>query len=345
MAKRLNTNLTSEWIEAANRLKPRNSRQKIVAYVESYDDVFFWRSILTRFENEKRYFEVMLPSRVNLSKGKKSVLMNIVAKGVGKNMIACVDADYDYLMQGMTEASKKILGSPYVFHTYAYAIENLQCFAPSLHNVCVMATLNDRMIIDFNSYLEQFSESIYPLFVWNIWHYRHNLYMKFSLTDFNRVIDTGHFNIQDPMHGIINVKRKVKNKVRQLEIENPDAQESYIALQKELEALGVVPKNTYLYIQGHYLFDNVVAPMLKRICTTLVRERENEINHKAVHFTQRKNELSCYANSLQDVISMLKKNTDFELSEPYKRLKNDLELFLQAAQDGEPRQMGTNAGQ
>jgi len=41
MGKRLKENLSSGYIEAANRLRGKKARQKIVAYVESYDDVFF----------------------------------------------------------------------------------------------------------------------------------------------------------------------------------------------------------------------------------------------------------------------------------------------------------------
>ena len=119
-------------MEAANRLNSKKSRRKIIAYVESYDDVFFWRTVFQQFENEKQYFEVMLPSHHRLERGKKSVLMRLLARNTGRDLICCVDADYDYLIQGATETSKKMLYCPYVFHTYAYAIENLQCFAPSL---------------------------------------------------------------------------------------------------------------------------------------------------------------------------------------------------------------------
>ena len=124
MSRRLNENLSSLYFEAANKLNSKSARQKIVAYVESYDDVFFWRSVLSDFENEHRYFEVMLPSRLTLTKGKKQVLMNLLEERVGDNMIACVDADYDYLLQGATAVSEKIIHSRYVFHTYVYAIEN-----------------------------------------------------------------------------------------------------------------------------------------------------------------------------------------------------------------------------
>ena len=124
MAKRLRDTITSQYVEAANRLSSRQARRRIVAYVESYDDIFFWRSVLSRFENSERYFEVMLPSRLDhLERGKKAAIMSLIAAGgVGRDMIACVDADYDYLEQGASGSSKTILDNPYIFHSYAYAI-------------------------------------------------------------------------------------------------------------------------------------------------------------------------------------------------------------------------------
>ena len=120
MPKGLKDQISSSYIEAANRLTSKKARRRIVAYVESYDDIFFWRSVLSRFESDKLYFEVMLPARSNhLERGKKAALMSLVSDKVGRDMIACVDADYDYLIQGVTFTSQKILDSKYVFHTYA----------------------------------------------------------------------------------------------------------------------------------------------------------------------------------------------------------------------------------
>src|SRR5574344_2599713 len=116
MSRRLNDNITSSYLEAANRLNSKNARRKIVAYVESYDDVFFWRSVLGKFENEKRYVDIMLPTRnQHLDRGKKAAISSML-KGVGRDMIACVDADYDYLRQGSTESSQQMLEDPYIFH-------------------------------------------------------------------------------------------------------------------------------------------------------------------------------------------------------------------------------------
>ena len=54
MSKRLTHNINSRYLEAANSLRPGGKKKKrIVAYVESYDDIFFWRSVLSEFENEE----------------------------------------------------------------------------------------------------------------------------------------------------------------------------------------------------------------------------------------------------------------------------------------------------
>ena len=329
MSKRLKDNLNSKYFEAANALTSKKARRRIVAYVESYDDIYFWRTVLSDFENDKRFFEVMLPSKMDLKRGKKSVLMNFLeGEPLGRDMIACVDADYDYMLQGCTAQSKRVLDSPFVFHTYVYAIENFQCYAPSLHNVCVSVTLNDHRIFDFREYFQQFSEALFPLFVWSIMLYRNGNYPKFSISDFNRIADPGGFNVQNPEPSIANVKRKVHTKINELQRQYPDAKEEYLRTKDGVKALGVTPQTTYLYIQGHHLFDTVVSPMMSKVCNLLRQERQNEIYHAAAHKTQKRNEMSCYENSLQDIKVMLKKNSGYMASEPFRRVQEDIRSYL-----------------
>lgn len=336
MSQRLKDNLNSYYFEAANKLTSKNARRRIAAYVESYDDIFFWRSVLTRFEDDTRYFEVLLPTRMNrLDRGKKAAMMRLLSESVGTDMIACVDADYDYLEQGSTAVSKEILGNPYILHTYAYAIENLQCYAPSLHNVCVAVTLNDHSIFDFEEYLKQYSLAIFPLFVWSIMYYRSPNYKDFTIVDFNRIVETGNFSVANAAAIIKRVRHKVGTKIRQLQLENPDAKERYLAVKEEIKQLGVSPENTYLYIQGHHLFDKVVVPMLKKVCDELRREREREITEQSIHSVQRRNELSCYNKSIESIESVLKKNIGYISSEPFQHILRDVEQLLNKVQKKE----------
>lgn len=352
-------NINSRYFEAANAMKSKQARRRIVAYVESYDDIYFWRTVLNDFEDDKRYFEVMLPSKAQLTRGKKSVLMNFLEhKGtrgegrgtryegrgagdekptgdtnvLGRDMIACVDADYDYVLQGATDQSRRVLKSPFVFHTYVYAIENYQCYAPSLHNVCVAVTLNDHRLFDFRQYFADYSEALFPLFVWSVMLYRNGHYPKFTITDLNRIADPGGFNVQHPEASLGNIRRKVGTKLNDLQRQFPNAKDEYLKTKDSLKALGVTPQTTYLYIQGHHLFDTVVAPILTKVCNLLRQERQEEIYQAKAHRTQKHNEMACYENSLQDVKTMLKKNNGFMNSEPFRRLQEDLRRFLDEAE-------------
>ena len=51
MAISLKDNLTSSYFNAAHKLYSKKARRRIVAYVESYDDVAFWRTLLEEFED------------------------------------------------------------------------------------------------------------------------------------------------------------------------------------------------------------------------------------------------------------------------------------------------------
>lgn len=329
MGKRLTDNVNSNYFSAANSLRPKNARRRIVAYVESYDDILFWRTLLSLYEDGTRYFEVMLPSHRTLERGKRSALMSLLYGKTGADMLACVDADYDYLMQGASETSREIISNPAILHTYAYSIENLQCYAPSLHNVCVMVTLNDRKVFDLQNFMTRFSEIIFPLFVWSIWHYRRGVYGQFTITDFNRTIELGGFNINRPQDALDNLRAKVMRKVNYMNRQHPEAEQEYKDLSAELVRLGVEPEQTYLYIQGHHLFDKIVMPVMNKVCGMLIREREAEIRRQAVHTTQMYNELSCYAHSVQDITQMLKKNNGFTMSPQFAQMRRDVEKFLE----------------
>ena len=324
MGKRLQDNINSQYIASANKLRPKNARQRIVAYVESYDDIFFWRSVLQDFETDKFFFEVMLPSRTTLGKGKRTVLMNQLGKGLGQYMIACVDADYDWLLQGRTEISKYLCENPYVMHTYVYAIENYQCYAPSLHSTCVMSTLNDRLLIDFEVFFTDYSLIIWPLFVWNIWAYRYGHYKEFTMSNFCDIVSIHDINPRNVEPTLDKVRRKVNKCIGWLQRTFPEGHKTYPQVKAELQRMGIKPENTYLYMHGHTLFENVVMTLLTPICNILRREREREINDLAVHETQKQNELSSYRHSQMPVDVMLKRSIGFKNSPQYQLLKADL---------------------
>lgn len=330
MAKRLTDNINSQYFEAINKMTPKKARRRIVVYVESYDDVFFWRSVLGRYEDDKLTFDIMLPSRnQHLDRGKKAAISNML-KGVGRDMIACVDADYDYILQGSTEMSRQMLENPYIFHTYAYAIENFQCYAKGLHETCVMVTLNDHRIFNFERFLQSYSQTIWPLFVWHVvFLQRRKMTMHFDMCEFNKVVVLPSVRIQNPQWAIEYLSKKVRAKMFQLERRFPKLKDALPETERMLRDLGINDDNTYLYIQGHHLFDLVVSPVVQTVCDILRNEQENDIRDRAVHSEQARTEIACYENSLGKVKMMMKKNTYYQFSPEFQKILADVEKYLE----------------
>lgn len=327
--KRLTDNVNSKFLEAADRLLPGKKRGRIIAYVESYDDVSFWRLLLDEFESDEYYFQIMLPANGGLTKGKKPAISSCLKQNsLGSHLIACVDSDYDWLMDGATETSRQIIESPFVIQTYTYAIENYQCWADSLHQICVQCTLNDRLPLNLEAFMEMYSKIIWPLFVWNLWFYKKRRHTEYSMQDMNLDTRIGKLNIGNPSQTLKQLQDKVNRKVRHLETEYPDNVKEVEDLKKELVFKGVNESNTYLFVQGHHLIENVILKVLGPICTQLRQERENEIRRLAVHEQQFRNELSSYRHSQMDILEALRKNTHYRDCPMYLRMRQDIRDFL-----------------
>ena len=333
--KRLTEYLNSNFIEAANTLRPKRAAQRIIAYVESYDDISFWRSVFNEYESDNIHFEIMLPARTKLTKGKKQAMMNMLGKAYGRNMIACVDSDYDYLLQGATATSRQMLENKYILHTYAYSIENLRCYAQSLKQVCVLCTQNDSNVIDFNEFFKLYSRICYPLFVWNILLYRKHDTKTMSILKFCEIVRLTSFNVGNPAYSLQQLSNRVNHNIQLLEKQFPEQKKECETLKQEMELLGIHPDETYFYIQGHHIMNSVVLHVLQPVCRLLRNRREEEIERYAYHRQQYNNELASYRHSQCDVAMMLCKNTDYKSATPYQRLKADIEKLLNAINNNE----------
>ena len=332
--KRLTEYLNSNFIEAANSLRPKRAAQRIIAYVESYDDISFWRSVFNEYESESIHFEIMLPARTKLTKGKKQAMMNMLGRAYGRNMIACVDSDYDYLLQGATHTSQQMLNNKYILHTYAYSIENYRCYADSLKQVCVLCTQNDSNVIDFKEFYKLYSRICYPLFVWNILLYRKHDTKTMSMLRFCEIVRLSSFTVGNPAHSLQQLSNRVKHNIALLEKQFPELIEEYKKMYEEFAELGISPDETYFYIQGHHIMNGVTMRIMQPVCRHLRCKREEEIQRYAYHRQQYNNELASYRHSQCDVGTMLSKNTDYKNATPYKRLKADIEKLLSIVTQG-----------
>ena len=110
--------------------------------------------------------------------------------------------------------------------------------------------------------------------------------------------------------------------------EQADNKENYLKIKEDVKELGVTPQTTYLFVQGHHLFDNVVIPILSKVCNRLRMERQDEIARQARHHTQKQNEMSCYEHSVQDIKVLMRKNMGYILSPYFRQIQRDVESYL-----------------
>ncbi len=326
--KKLVENINSEYFGAANALRGGRVRT-IRVYVEGYDDIAFWRTLLDDFENETLRFEISVPVRDDLAKGKNVVLKMV--PDIGENMILCIDSDFDWIFGNHTERSRMVNQLPFIFHTYAYSIENIMCYSGGLHSVCVQATKNDALIFDFEKFLAQYSRTIYPAFLWYVYSAYKSNETAFKLSDFRNIVKLHYVDINNNGHSTIEwVGRQVSGKLKFLERDYPDYPEQIEKFAEQLRLqYDVQPENCYMFMQGHTLKDNVVLVALKSVCAKLKDNMLTIISNSTQRGRTLKNELSNYNNSLRNVDDVLQTSGNFGECLHYQYIRRDLKRFVE----------------
>ena len=324
MGRRLVQNITSEYFEATSALQKRN---RVMVYVEGYDDIPFWRAIFDEFETPDRRFEISTPARNDLAKGKKVVLQ--FAPQAGRNLILCVDSDFDYLFGDLSSQSRMVNHTPFLLQTYTYAIENYLCYPPSLHSVCVRATKKDVHLFDFEEFMREYSRIIYPVFVWYAFAARIDRPTIFTLADFRNTVKINFINVEENGEDtLVWLEKQVAKRLKFLRAKHQRWRPEVEKFEAYLKERGVVPEETHLYMQGHTLMDNVVSVVVGTVCNALRKLAVRQIMGSSRQGLPLNNELSSYNNVLSDVDELLKINTGYRSCPLFAKLHGDIVRML-----------------
>lgn len=329
MPKNLIENLNSDYLEALSALSSKKSPKKILVYVESDDDISFWRSILNGYQSNNTIFEINLPNKDHYEKGKKNLLKNF-KDNLGPFLIICVDSDYDYLLLDRDEDSKLINNNSFIFQTYSYSIENLLCYSDTLNRLCVDCTKVDNINFEIKYIINQYSEIIYDLLIWSIYFYKINEPEKLSITTFcetsklltNNDIDNHFKDDLDLLRDKVSKKLNEINKLYKNHIENRNL------FAEELKKYGVNKSNCYLFAQGHLVLENFILMILKPICQKLKSQKIESIKQNCKHAEHIGNEINSYKKKLIDVEKAILINYKFHDSELYNKIKLDIETYI-----------------
>ncbi len=313
--------------ELPRPLPPDTNQRLVRVYVEGYEDVAFWRGVFDHFANPYLRFEISVPVREDLPKGKK-ILLNMIADS-SPDLILCVDSDFDYIFNDSTPQARDVNAAQYLFHTYTYATENYLCYAPSLHNVCVKATKNDMRIFDFEHFMAEYSRAIYPAFLWYCYSAQLSTESVFMLADFKNCVRINFLDITDNgANTVAWVKRNVQSKTLTLSEKHPQMAIDIKEFEKIIIQRGVTPQTTYLYMHGHTLMDNVVMVALNAVCEKLRQISTARIINSSKKGTAFKNEINNYTNSLRSIKDVLLDNENYAKCPLFRALRADLARYI-----------------
>ncbi len=285
-------------------------------HVEADLDIHFWRSIFHHFTPEKKFHFISHSRSWSGSESSGVTQCLNFLPFLNKEFFICIDSDYRYLME-----EENINIYHFVFQTYAYSIENHYCSAPGLKWVSEQSCGIRNDIFDFEYFLKCYSETIYELFIWQLYACISGLFHfdRYELNQYIRIRRNPPFPVikDDGASEIKMVREQVQNKLRRLRIEYPDV--NIEPLKEKLAALGVKPENCYLFIRGHDLFETVVA-IGRRVCEKLVEMKKKRLipdSHK----------ISVIYNESHDFESHVKHNFSFGKYPEINKIGEDIRTF------------------
>jgi hypothetical protein len=231
----------------------------IAVRIESKNDIDFWdftfKNALPSLRPE------FYPQSLSGTKGKSCVML--LKEFADKELVLCVDSDYDYLLQNVD------FQYPFVFQTHTYSIENYWSFADGLKNTVENATYTEGSSnFDFNAFFEKFSQIIYNWLVYSLYSEKIN---DGQLTS-KKCGESIGLNKDLPINETL-VELKLELKKREKSFEFYKNQSDFKAFKKQLPALGLNKNNAYLFVRGHDLFDRVTLPLIKKIGEEITKEK------------------------------------------------------------------------
>lgn len=325
---KLTDKLNSDYFKARNALNQRKG-QIIEIHVENETDVPFWKDIFNRFGQPNIQTKIHPASKDSLARGKQTVLKH--AAGAGEFLLLCVDSDCDYLFDGATEQSKQIKQNPFIFQTYAYAIENYQCIAENLQQVVLEATLSDEELFDFVGFMERFSEIVYELWVYTCYYERQaqqsgssslqKRWKAIKLSNKINIVNSGENELLD-------LEKRVAEQLKSLPEIDAVTLNNF---KQQLEQLGLKPNNTYLFINGHCLYNQIVKRLLNRMCHVRQSKKHQEYQASVASDSQKEQKRNEYHNQtdLRNLETILLTHKNYISCFLIQKIQADVQKYFQ----------------
>ena len=166
----------------------------------------------------------------------------------------------------------------------------------------------------------------YELF-WYSYDFEKRIDNSFTLTDFGnaiKILGTVDINEQGKT-AIEALIHAVKTQLTSLKAKNPAIDLDSIA--KELKTLGVNKDNTYLFVKGHIIYDNVILRFLKPLDNLLQKKKFQEFKTSTANETIRTEKIKQYRKQITDIEEALRLNTNYYSCFVMKKIENDVKSY------------------
>jgi hypothetical protein len=177
--------------------------------------------------------------------------------------------------------------------------------------------------------MAEYSAVIYPIFVWYAYAARMDKPGLFTLTDFRNTVKINFVNVEDGGKSTLEwLGRNVERRIQTLENHHPEVLPEIRKFEQTLQQRGVLPAETYLYMQGHTLYENVVLTLVSTVANSLRKRGIAQIMGSSRKGLPLNNELSYYNNSITDVDELLRTNMGFRSCPLFAKLHDDMTRML-----------------
>ncbi len=290
------------WIEEAEK------ERKTVALVEGLQkDEAFWQDMFDFYTEGKVSLDFPFATKGGKT-GKDAFkpyysLLNTFSG----RFVICRDSDIEHLYNKEVE---RLFQTPYLFHTHSYSIENHKCLPKNLAKICKEITSKE---YDFQLFMNTYSEITYRFLIIyiglqeeayflpehiksngekgedvseeiNKWTTISQLWQKNKVKNILKY-DKNIFSISALDHYWCSLKTRISEYEKEVKrelisqncFENMAAIDAKLAVCEEKYAKKIAQTETYHYLNGHILFDEVIKPLFYQVKEALITQKESEL--------------------------------------------------------------------
>lgn len=259
--------------------KQQTGKPRGVLYVENPSDRLFWENVIAQVCPEQ--YSVKSFSLED-APGKRSLEKEY--SKLHRFYIVGVDGDFDYLCPDRHEFANSLNNNPYVIHTFTYSRESVIFSIPSVLDISNRLAFRHKLTHDCVVALTEYSKIIFSAL--SVFSYAHNLdWQKFKEDQFTKAISlplsekllTDDLKINTvALDGVRVTSQKYIDTTLNSIGNEIDAKYCCNILTER----SITPEIAYMFIEGHYLKDNIVKPMLDLLKRKNKTEDINEVKAK-----------------------------------------------------------------